>query len=48
MKLLIVFLLSMVVLGLVTNELDRRTYAMVFAGTVLTMMLFFFFDRFMA
>jgi hypothetical protein len=47
MKLLLVFLLGMVVLGLLTNELDRRTYAMVFGGTLLTMCLFFFFDRFM-
>jgi hypothetical protein len=48
MKLLIVFLLSLVVVGLITDELDRRTYAMIFGGSVLTMMLFFFVDRFMA
>jgi hypothetical protein len=46
-KLLLVFLLGMVVLGLVTDELDRRTYALVFIGTVSTLGLFFFMRRFM-
>jgi hypothetical protein len=46
MKLLLVFLLSTVVLGLVTDRLDRWTYACVIGGATLTTALFFAFTRF--
>lgn len=46
MKLLLVFLLGAVVLGLVSDRFDRWTYAMVVAGSVLTTALFFVFPRF--
>jgi hypothetical protein len=46
MNLLLVFLLSCVVLGLVTDRLDRWTYALVAAGATLTTALFFAFVRF--
>ena len=46
MKLLLVFLLGMVVLGLVTDRLDRRTYTLVAGCAVATTGLFFGFERF--
>jgi MFS family permease len=46
MKLLLVFLLGMVVLGLVSDRFDRRTYALVAGCATFTTALFFTFDRF--
>jgi hypothetical protein len=45
-KLLLVFLLGMVVLGLVTDRLDRRIYALVAGCATVTTGLFFTFERF--
>lgn len=45
-KLLLVFLLGMVVLGLVTDRLDRRTYAIVAGSATVMTGLFFGFERF--
>ena len=46
MKLLIVFLLGTVVVGLATDRLDARSYLLVAAGAILTTALFFVFVRF--
>ncbi len=46
MKLLLAFLLATVVIGLVTDRLDGRTYALVIAGSLFTTALFFTFQRF--
>lgn len=46
MKLLLAFLLGTVVLGLVTDRLDGRTYGLMLAGSLFTTALFFTFQRF--
>jgi hypothetical protein len=46
MKLLLVFLLVMVVLGLFTERLNQRTYLLVAGASVMTTALFFGFQRF--
>jgi hypothetical protein len=45
-KLVLTFLLGMVVLGLVTDRLDARTYLLVFVAALLMVGLFFTFTRF--
>jgi len=45
-KLVLTFLLGMVVLGLVTDRLDSRTYLLVFVAAFLMVGLFFTFTRF--
>lgn len=47
MKLLLVFLLGAVVLGLITDKMDRRTYALLSMGVLFTIGLYFSFERFM-
>jgi hypothetical protein len=46
MKLLLAFLLAMVILGLVADRFDRRTYALVAGCATFTTGLYFAFDRF--
>ncbi len=46
MKLVLVFLLSMVVLGLMTERFDARTYLVVAGASTVTTALFFTFVRF--
>jgi hypothetical protein len=48
MKLMLLFLLGAVILGLATDTLDRRTYAALIAGVIGTTGLYFVFERFMA
>jgi hypothetical protein len=45
-KLVLVFLLAMVVLGLVTDRLDTRVYLIVFSGAMMLTGLFFSLQRF--
>jgi len=40
-QLLLVFLLATVVIGLVTERLDRRVYALVAGGSLITTLLFY-------
>lgn len=47
MRLLLVFLLAMVVLGLVTDRLDWRTYTLVLGISTMTTAVYFFLERFM-
>jgi hypothetical protein len=46
-RLLLLFMLSMVVLGLLTPRLTRFVYAAVFGAAVFTTALYFTLDRFM-
>ena len=48
MKLLLVFLLGMVVLGLTTDRLDRRTWVLVFGASLMTTVTYFGVQRFMS
>jgi hypothetical protein len=47
MKLMLVFLLGMVILGLATDRLDRRTYSLIIGAAVMTTGTYFFLERFM-
>jgi hypothetical protein len=46
MKLLLAFVLGVVVVGLLTDRLDARTYAIITAGAVGVTGLFFTLERF--
>lgn len=48
MKLLLVFLLAMVVLGLCTNRLDWRVYGLVCGMALMTTGAYFVAERFMS
>lgn len=46
MKLVLAFLLGMVILGLVSDRMDRRVYALILGGSVVTAGLFYRLERF--
>ncbi|HLZ70675.1 MAG TPA: hypothetical protein VKV26_12310 [Dehalococcoidia bacterium] len=47
MRLLLIYLFAVVGVGLFSDRLDRRLYAVVLAGALLTTALYFFTRRFM-